>query len=92
MIHNPHRFYQTFEDPIEIETPREYTNIRQNTLDMRIGYHEQLKGIMRQSIDGIFVQEIRDHETASFMMHVVKSARVIPKSTKRSIMPVAQFA
>lgn len=67
------RFYQTFEDPIEIETPREYTNIRQNTLDMRIGYHEQLKGIMRQSIDGIFVQEIRDHETASFMMHVVKS-------------------
>ncbi len=64
---------QTFEDPIEIPKPAEYINIIQNSLDKKLGVREQLKAILRMAPDGLFIQEVRDHETADFLFHVLKT-------------------
>ncbi|MBL4705670.1 MAG: Flp pilus assembly complex ATPase component TadA [Flavobacteriales bacterium] len=60
------RNVQTFEDPIEISKPREYRNITQNSLNHSIGAMKQLSSIMRQAPDCLFLQEVRDKETARF--------------------------
>lgn len=64
---------QTFEDPIEIEKPREYTNIYQNSLDKKLGMKAQLSAILRMAPDVLFIQEVRDHDTADFLFHVLKT-------------------
>ena len=73
--------YQTFEDPIEIEKPYEYVNIHQNSMDLKIGIDAQLKSIMRQAPDGVFIQEIRDPLTAKFAMDVCNTGLLAISST-----------
>ena len=62
--------YQTFEDPIETEKPPGYPNIIQNSMDLKVGTKFQLKSILRQTPNGVFVQESRDEETARFTLEV----------------------
>lgn len=61
---------QTFEDPIEVTKPREYTNITQNSLNPKAGVDVQLASIMRQAPDCLFLQEIRDAATAKFAVGI----------------------
>ena len=61
---------QTFEDPIEITKPREYSNITQNSLNAKVGVDVQLASIMRQAPDCLFLQEIRDKATAKFAVGI----------------------
>lgn len=64
---------QTFEDPIEIPKPAEYTNIIQNSFDKKVGIRDQLSAILRMAPDGLFIQEVRDKDTADFLFHVLKT-------------------
>ena len=64
---------QTFEDPIEIPKPTEYTNITQNSFDKKLGIKAQLSAILRMAPDGLFIQEVRDTDTADFLFHVLKT-------------------
>ncbi len=64
---------QTFEDPLEIPVPRQYRNIIQNTIDTVLGSKNQLKTIMRQAPNGIYLTEVRDEQTAEFLYYVAKS-------------------
>jgi general secretion pathway protein E len=68
---------QTFEDPIEIPVPKEYQNIVQNSIDKVLGHKNQLKAILRQAPDGIYVTETRDEETADFVFYVAKSGHFV---------------
>ncbi|MAD89063.1 MAG: type II secretion system protein E [Pseudoalteromonas sp.] len=60
---------QTFEDPIEVTKPPEFINITQNSLNKNIGTKVQLSSIMTQAPDLMFLQEIRDHDTAEFAVN-----------------------
>ncbi|KZN63391.1 ATPase, T2SS/T4P/T4SS family [Pseudoalteromonas luteoviolacea] len=60
---------QTFEDPIEITKPPEFINITQNSLNKKIGTRVQLSSIMTQAPDLMFLQEIRDNDTAEFAVN-----------------------
>lgn len=64
---------QTFEDPIEFTKPSEYKNITQNALNKSIGYQNQLGSIMQQAPDVLFLQEIRDAETAKFAIGIANT-------------------
>lgn len=68
---------QTFEDPIEIPVPKEYTNVVQNSIDKVLGHKQQLKAILRQAPDGIYVTETRDEETADFVFYIAKSGHFV---------------
>jgi type II secretory ATPase GspE/PulE/Tfp pilus assembly ATPase PilB-like protein len=61
----------TFEDPIEIEAPEDFINIKQNTMDKDTSV--QMKAINRMNPDAAFVQELRDPESASFAFSMMLS-------------------
>jgi type II secretory ATPase GspE/PulE/Tfp pilus assembly ATPase PilB-like protein len=61
----------TFEDPIEIEAPDDFINIKQNTMDKDTSV--QMKAINRMNPDSVFVQELRDKESASFAFSMMLS-------------------
>jgi type II secretory ATPase GspE/PulE/Tfp pilus assembly ATPase PilB-like protein len=61
----------TFEDPIEIEAPEDFIHIKQNTMDKDTT--EQMKAINRMNPDAVFVQELRDIESASFAFSMMLS-------------------
>jgi general secretion pathway protein E len=66
-------FIQTFEDPIEIPVPGQFRHITQNSIDPVLGSKDQLKTILRQAPNGIYLTEVRDRETAEFLYYVAKS-------------------
>lgn len=61
----------TFEDPIEIEVPEEFTNIDQITMDDNV--EKQMKAINRMNPDAVFVQEMRDSMSAEFAFGMMLS-------------------
>lgn len=61
----------TFEDPIEIEVPEEFTNIDQITMDENV--ENQMKAINRMNPDAVFVQEMRDAMSAEFAFGMMLS-------------------
>lgn len=73
--------YQTFEDPIETEKPPGYPNIQQNSMDLKVGISNQLKSILRQTPDGIYIQEARDELTARFTFEVANTGLFAITST-----------
>ncbi len=54
----------TYEDPIEIEAPSEFTNVTQIT--MEADPSEQMRAINRMNPNGVYVQEMRDPASAKF--------------------------
>ena len=61
----------TFEDPIEIEVPEEFTNIDQISMDENV--EKQMKAINRMNPDAVFVQEMRDSMSAEFAFGMMLS-------------------
>lgn len=63
--------------PLERRIGTEYYNIVQNSLEQDQSYKGQLRASMRQSPDGFLVQEIRDEETADFVMYLAGTGHFV---------------
>jgi general secretion pathway protein E len=65
----------TIEDPIEFALP----GVRQSQVNpaIKLGFHELLRAILRQSPDVIVVGEIRDRETAQTAVHAANAGHLV---------------
>lgn len=65
----------TIEDPIEFALP----GVRQSQVNVaiKLGFHELLRAILRQSPDVIVVGEIRDRETAQTAVHAANAGHLV---------------
>lgn len=72
---NNERMIVTIEDPVE----RAFEGIRQIQMshERGFGFHQALRGIMRQDPDVIMVGEMRDKETASAAIHAALSGHLL---------------
>ena len=65
----------TIEDPIEFARP----GVRQSQVNaaIKLGFHDLLRAILRQSPDVIVVGEIRDRETAQTAVHAANAGHLV---------------
>ncbi|HEY2589350.1 MAG TPA: GspE/PulE family protein [Tepidisphaeraceae bacterium] len=65
----------TIEDPIEFALP----GVRQSQVNLaiKLGFHDLLRAILRQSPDVIVVGEIRDRETAQTAVHAANAGHLV---------------
>lgn len=75
----------TFEDPVEIEAPEEFTNICQITMEENVD--DQMKAINRMHPDAVFVQEMRDTKSATFAFNLMISGIPVLTTTHATSAP-----
>ena len=75
----------TFEDPVEIEAPEEFSNICQITMEENID--DQMKAINRMHPDAVFVQEMRDKKSATFAFNLMISGIPVLTTTHATSAP-----
>ena len=69
----------SFEDPIEIEAPEGYQHFHQISMDRDTSI--QMKAINRMNPDAVFVQELRDHDSAAFAFKMMISGITVLTTT-----------